>query len=247
MNQQPYTNHILAAIFSELQAYYGTPKWWPTHSGGRWEIMLGVVLTQRTTWSNVETALNNVLSFWGPDGLTKPEMVLEAQPETLEALFRPAGHYTTKPRRVRELAKFIVSEGGIDALARSTESTESLRERLLTVWGIGPETADAILLYALDRTLFVADAYALRLASRWGLIEPNADYNAVQALFTQHLPGNAAHYNEMHALVVSHAKELCRARPKCELCPLNSYLPPGDGLEADIKWRCPKLYTKNQV
>src|SRR5213080_3892783 len=139
---------VLQAIYKQLHAHYGPQKWWPTHSGARWEIMMGAVLTQHTTWKNVELALNNVLSLWGLEGLERPEIVLEAAPETLTAVFRPAGFHTTKSRKLQNLARFVLEAGGIEALLASDESTESLRKRLFAIWGIGPETADAILLYA---------------------------------------------------------------------------------------------------
>ena len=234
---------LLEAIYLGLHARYGPQEWWPTHGGGAWEIFMGAVLTQRTTWTNVELALQNVLSLWGPEGLAKPEMVLDAPPETLAALLRPAGYHTAKPRKVRELARFVVAGGGIDALLLSTESTESLRERLLSVWGIGPETADAILLYALGRPVFVADAYALRLAARWGLLEPGASYSEVQALFMENLPMDAGLFNEFHALIVAHGKTLCRPRPRCQVCPLAEPL----SLDNGTTWQCPRFYTGNRV
>lgn len=238
---------MLEAIYSELHAHYGPQKWWPTRGGGRWEIMMGAVLTQHTTWTNVELALNNVLSFWGPDGLAMPDKLLDATPETLSAIFRPAGYHTTKPRKLQNLARFVVDAGGIDGLLASGEDTTALRQRLLAIWGIGPETADAILLYALDRPVFVADAYALRLASCWGLLEPTASYHEVQALFMDNLPHDTALFNEFHALIVAHGKAVCRPRPLCEGCPLNKPISLESGPPDNGTWRCPRLYTGNQV
>jgi endonuclease-3 related protein len=153
------------------------------------------------------------------------------------------GYHSAKPRKLRELARFVVGEGGVDALRRSTESTASLRGRLLDVWGIGPETADAILLYALDRPAFVADAYALRLASRWGLLRPDATYDEVQALFMDNLPRDVALFNEFHALIVAHGKVLCRTHPRCHVCPLAETVLFEDGAD----WKCPRLFLKNRV
>lgn len=233
----PGTSSILPTIYRELRAYYGHQDWWPTRGGGRWEIMLGAVLTQRTTWANAELALENVLRAWGAEGLSRPERVLEASDEELAALFRPAGFYSVKPRKVRSLAQFVVQEGGIETLSACAESDSGLRERLLQIWGIGPETADAILLYALGRPVFIADAYALRLASRWGLLSPKASYEQTKALFMDNLPHDPQLFNEFHALIVTHGKRLCKPRPICEACPLNSELPVGD----DQRWRCPRL------
>src|SRR5205807_2624184 len=110
----------------------------------------------RTTWANVEKAVDNLLSAWGPDGLRCPEMVPSTSYETLAGLLRPAGYHSAKPRKLQNLARFVIEEGGVEKLAASKEDTHSLREKLLQVWGVGPETADAILLYALDRPVFVA-------------------------------------------------------------------------------------------
>src|SRR3954447_10450680 len=132
------TAEILHAIYRELLGQYGAQKWWPLYTGSAWEIMIGAVLTQHTTWSNVELALNNILSVWGPEGLSRPEMMLEAQTETLAVLVRPAGFYTAKPLKLQNLARFVVERGGLEQFAASPESTENLRTELLGVWGIGP-------------------------------------------------------------------------------------------------------------
>src|SRR5207302_7774449 len=134
--------------------------------------------------------------------------LLEASPEKLAEALRPAGYHNTKSRKLQHLARFVVSEGGMDRLLSSKESTADLRERLLSVWGIGPETADAILLYALNRPVFVADTYALRLATRWGLLEPGSRYDNAQSLFMDNLPRDVELFNEFHALIVAHGKEL---------------------------------------
>jgi len=227
---------LLISIYEALFAYYGAQRWWPTHSGSRWEVALGSVLIQHTSWTNTERALQNVLSAWGSAGLAEPDRYLQAPIEELERLLRPAGFYTAKPGTVQVLARFVVEAGGMDALAASTESTADLRRKLLEIRGIGPETADAILLYALDRPVFVADAYALRLASRWSLLPPTATYHQVQALFTDNLPHDTALFNEYHALLVAHGKVLCRPRPRCHECPLYAGVVLRDG----TRWRCPR-------
>ena len=232
---------LLVAIHDALLAYYGPQSWWPMRTGSAWEIMLGAVLTQHTSWTNVELALGNIQVVWGEEGLRRPEVLLAAPLDVLEAAVRPAGFYTQKPHRLQTLARFVVEKGGLEALKASGEETAVLRAELLGLKGIGPETADAILLYALNRPVFVADAYALRLCARWGLVEPKAGYYAVQKLFMDNLPHNADLFNEYHALIVSHAKTLCRPRPLCEACPL--ILPVPVGVEGMEGWTCPKLYT----
>lgn len=201
--------------------------------------MLGAVLTQRTTWTNVERSLDNLGAAWGPASLAEPEIILNATEEELVGLLRPTGHFRSKPRKLKYLAEFTLGEGGVEALARSGESAETLRARLLSLWGIGPETADAILLYALDRPVFVADAYALRLASRWGLLPPTARYGDIQKLFMDNLSHETALFNEYHALIVAHGKQICRPRALCEVCPLNRPV----RLRQGGSWTCPRLFT----
>ncbi len=240
---RPGNEAILLAIFTALHAQYGPQHWWPAITGSRWEIMMGAVLTQRTSWRNVDRALANILAAWGVEGLSDPVRVLRASHEELVELIRPAGHFRSKPRRLKLLAEFIVKHGGVDNLAASDETTDTLRDKLLAVWGVGPETADAILLYALQRTTFVADAYALRLASRWGLISPDAGYYEIQRLFTDNLPHDLALFNEYHALIVEHGKQLCRPRPLCHSCLLYRSLTLEMAEEGSHQvWRCPKMH-----
>jgi endonuclease-3 related protein len=234
-----HARDILPAIFDVLHAHYGPQEWWPTRTGSKWEIMLGAVLTQRTTWTNVERSLDNLMAAWGPAGLAEPEIIFNAPEEELVGLLRPTGHFLSKPRKLKFLAEFVLGGGGVEALARSREGTKGLRARLLGLWGIGPETADAILLYAFSRPVFVADAYALRLASRWGLLPPTARYGDIQKLFMDNLPHEVALFNEYHALIVAHGKQICRPRALCEVCPLNRSV----RLEHAGYWSCPRLYT----
>lgn len=236
---------LLLAIYKVLFSTYGSQHWWPSRSGSIWEIMAGAVLTQHTSWTNVEMALANIVSAWGESGLTSPETILEAPDALLNALLRPTGHYETKPHRLRNLAQFVVAEGGPETFARTAEPTSRLRERLLAIGGIGPETADAILLYALGRPVFIADAYAGRLASRWGLMSPGSTYSQIQSLFMDNLPHDAPLFDEYHALIVAHGKDLCRPRPLCPRCPLAKPIPVVEksaGEEA-LEWACPKLFT----
>jgi endonuclease III related protein len=232
---------LISDIHDALLSYYGPQKWWPSRSGSAWEIMLGAVLTQRTTWTNVELSLANMVAEWGLEGLSDPRAVLEALDQELTAVLRPTGFFASKTRTLKGLAGYVVRKGGAEAFAQSTESTDAIRKELLDLWGIGPETADAILLYALGRPAFVADAYALRLAARWGFIRPTARYKEIRALFTENLPQDATLFNEYHALIVTHAKVLCRPNPLCEVCPLNRPLRIGE--RRAIEWHCPRLHV----
>ncbi|MDQ6693589.1 MAG: hypothetical protein M3014_04105 [Chloroflexota bacterium] len=234
------TRATLMTIYTRLLTFYGPQSWWPSVSGSRWEIMLGAVLTQRTTWRNVELALANLVAAWGEAALTDPACIVEADDDELISLLRPVGHYTTKPRKLRNLARFVISRGGVDRFAASDESDMAVRNALLDIWGVGPETADAILLYALDRPFFVADAYALRLGVRWGLLTPYASYATIQALFMDNLPHDLQLFNEYHALIVQHGKETCRPRPRCSACLLaEEYVLDRPGQT----WCCPRAYT----
>jgi endonuclease-3 related protein len=229
---------VFLAIYRMLLAHYGPQHWWPTITGSRWEVMLGAVLVQRTTWRNAGRALENLLSALGHAGLSDPAALLSVPDDRLVELLRPAGHFNRKPRTLKLLARLVLDLGGVDVLATSLESTSALRARLLGTWGIGPETADAILLYALGRTVFVADAYALRLGARWGVLAARASYDEVQGAFSENLPQDLGLFNEYHALIVEHGKQLCRPAPLCDLCPLNRPIQL-DVRGGDGAWRCP--------
>ena len=235
-----HTAQVLLRIYEELIAHYGPLGWWPSRSGSLWEIMLGAVLVQRTSWNNVEKSLDNIEAAWGLDGLADPEWVIDASESALAELVRPSGHYNSKPQKLKNLARYVENEGGTAALSASMRPTSDLRRELLAIWGIGPETADAVLLYALGRPIFVADAYAQRLASRWGLLSPTANYNEIQAIFMDNLPHNLALFGEYHALIVEHGKEICRPQPHCEICPLNRPLSVGVKSGLTVEWQCPK-------
>lgn len=234
---------LLIRIYDVLLEQYGPQRWWPSITGSLWEIMLGAVLTQRTTWTNVELSLGNMTAAWGPNSLADPNVVLNASDEAIASIHRPTGFYASKPRTLRGLAGYVATKGGIESLVNSQETTDVLRSEMLSLWGIGPETADAILLYALGRPVFVADAYALRLTARWGLLPPTAGYNDIQSLFMDNLPHDAALFNEYHALLVAHGKNVCRPRARCEICPLNRPVQVGSTGE---EWVCPKLYTSSR-
>lgn len=233
------TGSVLMSAYRTLLAHYGPQHWWPTIGGSRWEIMMGAVLVQRTSWRNAERALANVQAALGIEGLSNPRTILGVADDRLTELLRPAGHFNRKPRTMKLLAGLVVELGGAGAMLASNEATAQLRARLLGVWGIGPETADAILLYALDRPVFIADAYALRLGSRWGLFGPAADYEEAQRTFSDNLPEDAALFNEYHALVVEHGKQLCRPVPLCDMCPLNNPVALEVGRGGTV-WRCPR-------
>ena len=204
----------LLRLYTALGARYGPQDWWPARS--RFEVAVGAVLTQHTAWTGVARAIGNLRAArrLGPRPLRQLSL------PRLGRLIRPAGTWRLKARRLRALAVFFLERAGgrLDRLRGAP--LEALRTELLAVPGIGPETADAILLYALDRPVFVADAYTRRVLSRHRMVPADIGYEALRRYLETHLPGDPALFNELHALLVAVAKSHCRARPRCEGCPL---------------------------
>lgn len=204
----------LPAVYERLLSCYGPQQWWPGETP--FEIVVGAVLTQNTAWANVRRAIQNLEAA----GLLTLEALQRADADTVRALIRPSGFYNVKYRRLRQLLDYLRAQpDGWERLY--TAPLEALREELLAIQGIGPETADSILLYAFERPTFVVDAYTRRLFGRLGerWLE-EAPYEAVRAQFMAHLPTDRALYNEYHALIVVHGKARCRQRPLCAACPL---------------------------
>jgi endonuclease-3 related protein len=197
-------------VYAALLRRYGPQHWWPADTP--FEVMVGAVLTQNTAWINVERAIANLKAR---DALT-PEAILALPDAQLAQLIRPSGYFNVKARRLKDYCHFYLDAGGLDALKR--QSTQRLRARLLAVRGIGPETCDDILLYAFARPVFVVDAYTRRLFTRLGLLGGDEDYEAIRARFEHALGHDAPLYNEYHALIVRHAKDICRTKPQCDEC-----------------------------
>lgn len=204
--------HPVEVAFDRLLHAFGPQKWWPADTP--FEMMVGAVLTQHTAWGNVEKALARLKA----NGAFSPPGLLAMPEGELAECIRPAGIYRVKARRLRALLQFLVTQyaGDIARMARS----ERLREALLGVSGIGPETADCIVLYAAGQPSFVVDAYTRRIFGRLGLIAQEMDYEAIRTFFLAHLPKDAALYGEYHALIVALGKAFCRPRPLCAECPL---------------------------
>jgi endonuclease-3 related protein len=237
MTSDPVAHHTdapkhpasLLMVFDRLYAAHGPQHWWPGDSP--FEIMVGAVLTQNTAWINVERAIANLAA----ENALHPDRILDLPEKTLARHLRPAGYFNVKARRLRNYCRWYVENGGYDELSRRT--TAELRRGLLSVNGIGPETADDILLYAFERPVFVIDAYTRRIFSRLGLIEARAGYEEFRAFFEEglsqelktsrrapawpkHLRSLHGLFNEYHALIVAHGKNVCRARPSCSACPM---------------------------
>jgi endonuclease-3 related protein len=206
---------FLKLIYDTLYRTYGPQDWWPADSP--FEVVFGAILTQNTNWANVEKAM---ASLRGVCELT-PEGILSLTPDCLEEAIRSSGYFRQKSARLRSFCRFLMDRYGGDLSGTGGYDTGELREELLSLNGIGPETADSILLYALNRPVFVVDAYTIRLLSRLGLCDERGKYHDVQALFMDNLDPNARMFNEYHALIVTHCKQRCIKRaPKCGECTL---------------------------
>lgn len=204
-------------IYSKLLAANGKQRWWPGDSV--FEIMVGAVLTQNTAWTNVERAIANLAQV---RALT-PEAIVRAHPRRLGKWLRPSGYFNIKSRRLKAMCRWLIGQGGIRKIARFP--TDELRRALLAVHGIGPETADDILLYAFNRPVFVIDAYTRRIFSRLGMIKGSENYELLKRLFEESLEPDPQLFNEYHALIVIHGKNICRKKPRCDICVLASRCP----------------------
>lgn len=211
--------YFIDKAFKLLYNAYGPQYWWPADSD--FEVMVGAILTQNTNWANVEKAISNLKSA----GLFSPHALYKLPIERLAELIRPAGYYNIKAERLRAFLEYLYHRWGGDVELMKTENTEQLRQELLQVKGIGPETADSILLYALNRPVFVVDAYTKRILQRHGIVGENATYSEIQDIFHRVLPRNPQLFNEYHALLVAVGKNNCKRTPLCSRCPLSPLLP----------------------
>jgi endonuclease-3 related protein len=205
---------LLMQIYERLHKAYGPRHWWPGETP--FEVMVGAILTQNTSWKNVEKAIQNlkkagVLTIEGVHRLKEAELAL---------LIRPSGFYRLKTERLKAFVDFLIEQhdGNLNRMRR--REVETLRPKLLEVKGIGPETADSILLYGLRKPIFVVDAYTKRILSRHGIISEAASYEEVQRLLMNHLPLDEGLFNEYHALLVHLGKTVCNKLPKCDRCPI---------------------------
>ncbi len=206
----------LLDIYRILYREFGPQHWWPGETP--FEVIVGAILTQNTSWSNVAKAIDNLKK----EGYMMPDALHLLPLPKLARLIRPSGYYNIKTKRLKEFLNFLFNEynGSLEKMFKTNLS--GLREKLLKVNGIGPETADSILLYAGNYPIFVIDAYTKRILSRHNIITDGMDYHFLQRLFMDNLAEDADLYNEYHALIVRTAKDFCKKKPVCELCPLNN-------------------------
>ena len=205
----------LIGIYDRLFSAYGEQHWWP--GSDAFEIIVGAILTQQVAWKNVEKAIDALKGA----GLMDPETLLRAPLDEVAALIRPTIYYNQKAKKLRSFLQFLQQHHHGDLADLFALSVPAMREELLSVHGIGEETADSIILYAAEKPSFVIDAYTRRIMQRLGLISGTEAYAALRALFMQNIPADVKLYNEYHALFVRHGKERCRSRaPVCSGCPL---------------------------
>ena len=213
--------HSLHDFYSRMSEHYGATHWWPGDSP--FEIAIGAILTQNTAWTNVTKAIDNLKR----ERLMSPRAILECPLERLEAALRPSGYFRLKAQRVQSFVRYLAGQYGGSFTRMRRRPLPELRAELLAVKGIGPETADDILLYACELPVFVVDAYTRRILSRHGLVDPEIGYEALRTVFETRLDAEVTLFKEYHGLIVWTGKDFCRKRPSCDGCPLQGALKPG--------------------
>ena len=207
----------LMGFYEALLTVYGEQRWWPGDSP--FEIIVGAILTQNTNWANVEKAIVN---------LKKADMLCvrkidELEKDALAELIRPAGYFNIKAKRLKNFVRFFCKEYDGDIEQLCSGPVDYVREQLLSINGIGPETADSILLYALAKPTFVVDTYTYRILTRHECVSRESGYEELKEYCQGELPTDVALYNECHGLFVRVGKEHCKVKPKCQGCPLEKF------------------------
>lgn len=201
-------------VYKILLQLHGNQEWWPANS--KFEVMVGAILTQNTAWTNVEKAIANLKTA---DSLCA-DVIASANHTSIANLIKPSGYFNVKAQRLKKFCEWYVERGGFPCLRYW--STPKLRRELLSVYGVGYETADDILLYAFNRPVFVIDAYTRRIFSRLGVIAGDESYNELRLEFELQLQAKPKMFGEYHALVVQHGKYVCKPKPNCNVCGLSS-------------------------
>lgn len=205
----------LGHIYQKLFLTFGPQHWWPGETP--FEVIVGAILTQNTNWINVEKAIHNLKRA----GLLTPQALHDVPSRKLAGLIKPSGYFNVKAKRLKNFMEFLFARYGGDLAAMRKIPLPRLRAELLSVNGIGPETADSILLYAFGKPTFVVDAYTKRIFYRHGIVPAQEEYHGVQKIFSQNLPAQVSLFNEYHALIVRLGKDFCKPAPACQKCPLN--------------------------
>jgi len=206
---------VLLKIYQTLYNAFGCQNWWPGDTP--FEIAVGAILTQNTNWGNVEKAINNLKK----DKSLSAKAIYKMPDDRLAVLIKPAGYYNIKAKRLKSFINFLMNDYHGSMSKMKKEDANILREKLLSINGIGPETADSILLYALQKPVFVIDAYTKRVLSRHNIMDNNESYDEYQKLFHSSLKKDVKLFNEYHALFVKVGKTFCKSKiPLCKECPL---------------------------
>lgn len=212
----------LDQYFNSLLTVLGPQHWWPGRTP--FEVIVGAILTQNTAWRNVEPAIANLRK----EALLTPGAMLAVPLRRLERSIRPSGYFRQKARKLKAFCEFLRNHHRGSVPGMFATPTIALREQLLGVFGIGPETADSILLYAGEHAVFVVDAYTKRMLGRHGWANAKSKYEDIRSMFERQFPGDVKRFNEFHALIVNVGKSYCRPqKPRCEQCPLGPYLDEG--------------------
>ncbi len=213
----PKTLKRLSEIYNILYKIYGPRNWWPADSP--FEVIVGAILTQNTSWENAKKAIANLKK----KSKLSPRQLYKIKISELSSLIKSCGYHNIKAKRLKSFIDYLFEnyKGSLSKIF--SNSTANIRKQLLAINGIGPETADSILLYAANRPVFVVDAYTKRILERQGLIKPNASYEQIQQLFENNLPKSSKLFNEYHALIVEHAKWVCKKKPICSECTLRKW------------------------
>ena len=209
-------SQALQNIYHQLINYYGPQHWWPAQEP--FEVIVGAILTQSAAWLNVEKAIANLKTAKA----LSPKALRQFSLSEIATLIHPCGYYNAKALKLKSLAHWLGEYYNDNLNKLFANNTERLRQELLSIHGIGQETADSIILYAANKPIFVIDAYTRRIINRIGLAPESNSYTAYQSLFMDNLPTDAELFNEYHALLVCLAKNVCRNRPLCQQCCLNN-------------------------
>lgn len=211
----PRARILIHQAYQRLFSAFGPQHWWPARTP--FEVMVGAILVQNTNWKNVEKAIDNLRN----KKLLSPRKLNAVSLQELAKYIRPAGYFNVKAKRIKNFVTFFIGRYQGSLAKMRARSVRVLREQLLSVSGVGQETADSILLYALSKPIFVIDAYTKRVFSRHKIFSCDISYQDAQEIFHKNLPQSGKIYNEYHALIVQLAKQYCRVKPLCLKCPLN--------------------------
>ncbi|MCX8123665.1 MAG: endonuclease [Spirochaetes bacterium] len=203
--------HILKRVYQQLLSHYGPQHWWPAETS--FEVTIGAILAQNISWANAAKAVENLKKH----KLLSPQALYKKSAGAIAPYITSSGYYNQKAGAIAAfLHWFKQYDFSFESLQRLP--TDTLRKELLSLPRIGPETCDSILLYALNRKIFVVDAYTKRIFTRFGILTGNEDYMAIQEFFHKNFEGTVQDYNEYHALIVKHGKDVCTKKPHCDKC-----------------------------